>query len=509
VATADVIQDKGTRGGDGAVEHVPIAIIGTGFGGLGMAIRLLERGRRDFVLLERASDIGGTWRDNTYPGCQCDIPSNLYSFSFAPNPDWSSTFPKQPEIQAYLQRVARDRGVYPYCRFDHEVTGARWDDAEGRWHIETAGGPLTAGILVAAPGGLSDPSIPAIPGAESFEGPAFHSATWDHDVDFKGKRVAVIGTGASAIQFIPYLQPDVERLDVYQRTPPWVMPHPNRDVRPDEQRTYRRFPLFQRLVRSAVYALYESRVIGFTRDQRLLKLGEKLALRHLHRQVKDPELRRKLTPRYRMGCKRILQSDDYFPALASANVDLVTDGVAEIRANSIVDRNGVEREVDVIVWGTGFKINDLPIAHRVYGRDGRSLAETWAGSMQAYRGTAVAGFPNMFFLVGPNTGLGHNSIVFMIEAQIAYVMEALKTMRRRRAGIVEVRAEAQERFNAALQERMKRTVWTRGGCASWYLDEHGRNTTLWPGSTATFWLQTRRFDAERYDLAPARVPARA
>jgi cation diffusion facilitator CzcD-associated flavoprotein CzcO len=504
-----VVEQARSNEDSGARTHYRIAIVGTGFAGLGMAIRLKQQGIHDFVVFERADDVGGTWRDNTYPGCQCDVPSHLYSFSFAPNPDWSRTFSRQAEIEDYLRRCAGHFDVIPHVRFRHAVTGARWDDERQLWEIDTAQGSFTASVLVAGMGGLSEPSIPPIPGLDSFEGPAFHTAQWRHDVDLRGRRVAVIGTGASSIQVVPEIQPEVEKLHLFQRTPAWIMPHPDRPLSDREHKLYRRFPLVQRLVRGAIYWARETFVIPFVKP-RFASYPEGVARKHIASQVKDPELRRKLTPPYTIGCKRILISNDFYPAVAKHNVELETDGIREIRPHSIVTGDGREIEVDVIVLGTGFKIRDMPAADLVRGRDGRTLAETWNGSMEAYLGTSIAGFPNLFMLVGPNTGLGHNSIVFMIESQVEYVLDALRTMDARGLASVDVRREAQDAFNAELQERLRGTVWSTGGCASWYLDDTGRNTTLWPGSTWPFRRRTRRFDATAYTLQAGRPePARA
>ena len=494
-----VVEQARSNEASGARTHFRVAIVGTGFAGLGMAIRLKQEGIHDFVVFERAGDVGGTWRDNTYPGCQCDVPSHLYSFSFAPNPDWSRTFSRQPEIEDYLRRCAGHFDVVPHVRFRHAVTGARWDDERQLWEIETDGGRFTAQVLVAGMGGLSEPSVPSIPGLDSFEGAAFHTAQWDHEVDLHGRRVAVVGTGASSIQVVPEIQPIVEKLHLFQRTPAWIMPHPDRPLSDREHKLYRRLPLAQRLVRGAIYWARETFVIPFVKP-RFASYPERVARKHIASQVPDRELRRKLTPSYTIGCKRILISNDYYPAVAKDNVELVTDGIREIRPRSIVTGEGREVEVDVIVLGTGFKIRDMPAANLVHGRDGRTLAETWNGSMEAYLGTSIAGFPNLFMLVGPNTGLGHNSIVFMIESQVEYVLDALRTMDAQGLASVDVRREAQDAFNAELQERLRGTVWSTGGCASWYLDDTGRNTTLWPGSTWPFRRRTRRFDASAYTL---------
>jgi cation diffusion facilitator CzcD-associated flavoprotein CzcO len=480
-------------------EHHRIAIVGTGFSGLGMAIRLRQEGEHDFVLLERAGEIGGTWRDNTYPGCRCDVPSHLYSFSFAPNPNWSSTFSPQEEILGYLKDCAARFGVLPHVRFDTEVESAAWDDEGRLWRIETSAGPMTADFLVAAQGPLSEPSLPEVPGIDEFEGTAFHSAEWNHDHDLTGERVAVVGTGASAIQFVPEIQPKVGSLHVFQRTAPWVVPHRNRPLKGWERTLYRLFPPAQRAMRAGIYWARELFVLLF-RHPPVNRVLEQLPLRHMHSQIKDRELRRKLTPGYSMGCKRILPTDEWYPALAQPNVEVVTGGVKEIRPHSVVAEDGTEREVDTIIFGTGFHVTDVPIADRITGRDGRTLAETWAGSMSAYKGTTVAGYPNLFFLVGPNTGLGHTSIVFIIESQVAYVLDALRTLRARGADTLEVREDAQAAYNAELDRMTEGTVWVTGGCTSYYIDRNGHNSALWPTYTWPFRRQLRRFDAAAYSL---------
>jgi cation diffusion facilitator CzcD-associated flavoprotein CzcO len=474
-----------------------IAIIGSGFGGLGAAIRLKQEGVHGFVVLERAGDVGGTWRDNTYPGCACDVQSHLYSFSFAPNPGWSRSFSPQPEIQAYLQRCARDFGILPHVRFHHEVRGAAWDEAASLWRIQTSRGTLTARVLVMASGALSDPVIPTIHGLDRFQGRAFHSARWDHGYDLRGKRVAVIGTGASAVQFVPEIQPLVDRLHVFQRTPPWILPRHQRALGPREQRLFGRFPLLQRAVRGAIYLAREGFVLGF-RNPRAMRLAQRVALRHLRRAVPDPELRRRLTPDWTLGCKRVLLSNEYLPALAQPNVEVVTQGAAEVREGSIVSAGGVERLVDAIIFGTGFTPTDPPLARHLRGRGGRTMSEVFAGSPRAYLGTTLAGFPNFFMLMGPNTGLGHTSVVYMIEAQVEHVIAALRHLRARGGTALEPRPEAQEAFVAEVDRRMGGTVWVSGGCASWYLDETGRNSTLWPDFTWRFRRRAARLRPSDY-----------
>jgi cation diffusion facilitator CzcD-associated flavoprotein CzcO len=482
--------------------HHRVAIVGSGFSGIGMATRLLRDGERDFVVLERAGDVGGTWRDNTYPGCRCDVPSHLYSFSFAPNPGWSSTFSPQPEILDYLRGVARRFGVMPHVRLNTELESAEWDEAAGRWRIETSQGPLTAEVLVCGQGPLSEPRLPGVPGLATFEGKTFHSAAWDHEHDLTGERVAVVGTGASAIQFVPEIQPRVGRLHLFQRTPPWVIPHPNRRLSRLERALYARLPLAQLAMRAGIYWARESFVLQF-RHRRVRRWASKVALRQLRAQVKDSELRRRLTPRYEIGCKRILPTDEWYPAVTRPNVEVIDQALAEVRPRSVVAADGTEREVDTIVFGTGFLVTDIPIAGMVRGRHGRTLADVWDGSPEAYKGAAVAGFPNLFLLVGPNTGLGHNSIVFMIESQVEYVGDALATMRRRGARRVEVRAEAQAGYNHEVQRLTRGTVWVSGGCASYYIDRNGRNSSLWPTFTWPFRRRTREFDEGAYVLAAA------
>jgi cyclohexanone monooxygenase len=482
--------------------HVRVGILGAGFGGLGTAIRLVQRREHDFLVFERAADVGGTWWANTYPGCQCDIPSHLYSFSFAPNPNWTRTYPKQPELRDYLRATAEKFGLYDRIRFNTEVTDASWDEEASLWRISTSQGDYTADVMVAAPGPLSEPSIPDLPGIEDFKGTIFHTARWNHDHDLHGKRIAVVGTGASAIQAVPEIAQQAAHLDVVQRTPPWVVPHRDRPITRLERTLYKAIPPLQRLVRAGVYFSRELLVPGLVYRPQILKAVEKLARKHIKDQVPDPELRAKVTPNYTIGCKRILPSNKWYPALGRDNVELVTDAITEVRPDGYVTADGTLHEVDTIIFATGFFVTDIPLANIVTGTDGKRLSEVWHRSPQAYRGTAMAGFPNLFLLVGPNVGLGHNSIVFMIEAQITYVLGALDQMRAHGAGRVEVRPDAVVTYNNRLQAKMGKTVWNTGGCASWYIDAEGKNTTIWPDFTFRFWKQTREFDAAAYELTP-------
>ncbi len=478
-----------------------ITIIGSGFAGLCMAIKLKDAGYHDFVILEKDSDLGGTWRDNTYPGCACDVPSPMYSFSFELNPEWSRLFAPRREIWDYLRACVEKYGLAPHIRFGKEVAGLEYLDETNRWRVSTGdGATFTTNAVVSGIGALHVPSLPEIPGRETFAGRSFHSANWDHSCDLTGKRVAVVGTGASAIQFVPQIARRAGRLHVFQRTAPWIQPKPDVPLSERTRRTLRTLPLAGRALRNAVYWLLETRALGFTVDPRLMKVHQVVAERHLAAQVPDAELRARLTPDYTIGCKRILLSDDYYPTFGRDDVELVTDRITEIREHSIVDATGREHPVDVIVYGTGFKVTEALTEQRITGRNGLKIQDAWRDGIQAYLGTATAGFPNLFFLLGPNTGLGHNSVVFMIEAQVRYVMSCLRLLSSTRARALDVRPEAQRAYNDRLQERLERLVWSEGGCVSWYLDDQGRNRTLWPGFTFEFWARTRNVKPKAYEL---------
>jgi cyclohexanone monooxygenase len=488
------------------VETVTVTtlVVGAGFSGLCAAIRLQEDGERDFVVIERGSDVGGTWRDNTYPGAACDVPSQLYSFSFAPNPEWSSSYSPQPEIQAYIQSVAERSGTLDRFVFDTSVEDLAWDDAARRWRVTTSGATYDAQFVVLAAGALSAPKLPAIEGVEGFQGELFHSAQWDHSVDLAGKRVAVIGTGASAIQLVPEVAKRAAHLDVYQRTAPWILPRVARRYTRAERLAMRHVPGVQKAYRIADYWIRESNVPSYVRYPALTAAPRALGLLNIRRGIKDPELRRKVTPDFTPFCKRILLSNDWYPTLDQPHVDLVTEGIGKVTGNAVVTADGTEREIDVLIVATGFYTTDLPIAEHVVGREGRTLRARWDEvGMSAYKGATVPEFPNLFFVVGPNTGLGHSSMVFMIESQVAYLTDAVRTARELGLATVEVSEEAAAAYNDDLQERMRPTVWNVGGCSSWYLDEHGRNTTLWPRSTFAFRAETRHFDRDAYAVTPA------
>ncbi|HEY2771757.1 MAG TPA: NAD(P)/FAD-dependent oxidoreductase, partial [Solirubrobacteraceae bacterium] len=425
-------------------QHYEIAIAGAGFAGLGMAIALKEAGYDDFVVLERADDLGGTWRDNTYPGCACDIPSVLYSWSEDQNPDWSRAFSPQQEIWDYMREVVERKGIASHLRFGAEVQSMRWVAERGCWEGETSIGPISADVAISAVGALADPAIPSLPGLEQFEGKVFHSARWDHDHDLRGREVAVVGTGASAIQFVPEIQPQVRRLHLFQRTPPWVLPRANPEIPEPVRRRFERYPRLLRTVRKGVFSLFESFHVMFSHPQ-LAKLVELRAKRHIASQVADPKLRRRVTPNYRLGCKRILGSNDWYPAISADNVDVISCGIREVTADGVVDQDGRLHRVDTIIFGTGFQVTDPPISHRVTGSAGDTLADGWNGSPRAHLGLAVSGFPNFFLLLGPNTGLGHNSVLLMIEAQVEYLMRTLEWRRHNGLSAVEPRAAAQDR----------------------------------------------------------------
>ncbi|MGH2943220.1 MAG: flavin-containing monooxygenase [Solirubrobacteraceae bacterium] len=491
-------------------EDVAVAIVGAGFGGLGMAIRLKQQGVDDFVVLERAFDVGGTWIANTYPGCQCDVPSNLYSFSFAPNPDWTHSYPLQSQIQRYLRGCAQRFGILEHTHLSCELQAAAWDSAAGRWRIETSGGRLSAKVLVAAPGLLSEPVAPSIPGLDGFGGTVFHTARWEHGHDLTGERVALIGTGATATQVGPQIRPRVARLHVFQRTPGWVLPHPDRVIPRSLRRLYARAPAIQRLARHGVYAMREALAAGMTHHRRLLRLVELVARTQLRVQVRDPAVRAQLTPRYDIGCKRALLSNDWYPMLTAPNTELVTAPIAEVRERSIVTADGVERPIDSIILATGFRPTDPPIAQRLTGAGGRLLADVWKGSPEAYLGTAISDFPNLFLLYGPNTNLGHSSIVYMLESQVDYVLQAIALLRRGDVKALDVRPAVQRAYNEDIARRLSTTVWNAGGCASWYLDANGRNSTMWPDYTFRYRRRVDRFDVADYDIELAgRSPAAA
>ena len=485
------------------VRHVRAAIIGAGFGGLGAGVRLREAGLTDFLILERAHSVGGTWRDNTYPGCACDIPSHLYSFSFAPNPGWSRSFSRQQEIWQYLEEITERYTLRDHIQLGTEVTQATWDPGMVRWRLQTSRGELAADVLISATGPLSAPSLPDLPGLASFPGEVFHSARWNHGYDLAGKRVAVVGTGASAIQIVPEIQPLVGRLVLFQRTPAWVLPRRDRRISGTEKWLYHHIPLTQRIARLGIYASRESVAGAFVKRPARLVAAQRIARWHLAKSIRDPALRATLTPDYVMGCKRVLLSNDFYPALTRPNAEVVAAGLAKVDGSILTAQDGSTHEVDAIIFATGFHAIDVPIASRVRGTDGISLTEAWGGDMRALRGTTVAGFPNLCLVIGPNTGLGHNSMIHIIESQLDYILDYLKALGRLGGAALDARPDAQQRWCADVEQRMASTVWATGGCVSWYQNTAGRIPTLWPGSTLRFRHATRRVDLAEYAVIPA------
>jgi cation diffusion facilitator CzcD-associated flavoprotein CzcO len=483
------------------VDDVDVVIVGAGFAGLGIASALDRAGIRSLRILESAGELGGAWRDNTYPGCACDIPSPLYSYSFHQKPDWTRLFARQPEILEYLRDVVDQRDLTDRIRFHKKVVGARWLEREARWEVETADGSLyRAKFLVNAVGLLHHPVQPDVPGLGDFDGPVFHSANWRHDLDLRGKRVAVIGTGASAIQFVPAIADSVAELTVFQRTPPWIVGKYDRAF-DDRHRTLARWFLpYRWWVRWRLYWIHERRASGFVNDESAMEATATLARKLIERQVHDDELRQKVTPNYTIGCKRVLISSDWYPTLGKPNVAVRAGSVERVEASAVRGEDGSCSPADVIIFGTGFDAQNN-IRFPVTGRDGVTLQQAWSEGNQAYLGTVVAGFPNMFLMVGPNTGLGHNSQVLMIESQARYIVDALRRFRRRGARSLEVKSHVQQSFNSWLDGRMVDTVWKNGGCRSWYEDPgSGRNTILWPDTTIAFWRRTRRARLSDYHL---------
>lgn len=488
---------------------IDVAIVGAGFGGLCAAIRLRESGvAQSLVILERSHEVGGTWRDNIYPGCACDVPSHLYSLSFAPNTRWTRPYPQQQEVQDYILRVVDDYALRPLIRFNTEVTAMRWLSQPQCWQIDIAGldAPLWARHVVLATGPLNKPVIPNVPGLNSFAGESFHSSHWRRDVDLKGRRVAVVGTGASAVQFVPEIAPAAAQVTVFQRTPAWVLPRWDKPYGAIKRWAYRHVPLLQRLSRWRVYWFNEFVGMGFMGSSTIQGMLKRLANHHLRGQVHSADMRKDLTPNFNPGCKRLLISNSWFPALQRPNVQLVTQAVAGITPTGVVGADGTVYPCDVIIWGTGFKATEFVAPMRIYGAasDGAGQADTpelgavWRGNPAAsHLGITVAGFPNLFLLVGPNTGLGHNSIIFMIECQVDYIVRALGSLRDRKQPVLQLRADVQRNDYAAIQQKMKGTVWS-SGCKSWYQHADGRIDTLWPGYTWEYWLKTRRFRVADY-----------
>jgi cation diffusion facilitator CzcD-associated flavoprotein CzcO len=477
-----------------------IAIVGSGFGGLGTAITLKRMGLESFTVLERGDSVGGTWRDNTYPGAACDIPSQIYSYSFELKPDWSSRFGSQREIKAYLEHCADKYGVRQHIRLGCEVVAAAFDEESARWRVELADGEaLEVDVLVCATGQLSRPKVPDLPGGDSFAGCQFHSARWDHGVDLRGRRVAVIGSGASAIQIVPAIADEVASVHIFQRSPNWVVPKHDRTYSRVEQAAYRRFPGLQRLHHNLLWLWYESRFAWPHRSMSLFRRAwEARSRRMIRRQVNgDAALAAAVTPDYPLACNRLLISNDWYPTLTREHVELVASGVERIVPEGVVTADGRTVGVDVIVWATGFTATEFLAPIRVTGRDGRILHEEWADGAEAYLGMAVAGYPNLFMMYGPNTNSIHNTIVFMLECQARYIAGAVEHLAGNETRWVDVRPVVQRAFNADIQRRLGNTVFG-AGCSSWYKTPSGKVTAMWPGSWVAYARATRRFDPAVY-----------
>ncbi|WP_433645792.1 flavin-containing monooxygenase [Leucobacter sp. W1038] len=485
--------------GTNQAERVRVLIVGSGFSGLGMAIKLKQEGESSFVLIERESSFGGSWRDNTYPGAACDIQSHLYSYSFMPNPNWSRVYAPQPEILGYMADCVERGGITNHLRFNTALERATWNEEEKLWVVQTSQGDYLAEILIAASGHLSDPKFPNIPGIHDFTGTTFHSARWNHDVDLEGKRVGVLGTGASAIQIVPEVAKISGNLTVFQRSAPYVVPRMDREYSAAEQRMFERMPELMQEVRQELFWANEARFPQRKGIETFINRVRNLALDHLSAQVENRELREKLTPDYELGCKRLLISNVYYPTFLRENVALETTGIDRIEGSDVVLVDGTRTELDVLIVSTGFEASDLPISHLLYGVDGELLADRWASGGQAYACSTVNGFPNLFIMNGPNSGLGAGSIIFVIECQIEYILGALRELTERGASRIEVSREAEEEFVAMVEAKASDTVWTQGGCKSWYVDpRNGRLTTIWPDFMTHFRRLNGAFDPTPY-----------
>jgi cation diffusion facilitator CzcD-associated flavoprotein CzcO len=479
-----------------------IAIIGAGAAGLATGMRLARAGMRDFTILERSSDIGGTWHDNRYPGAACDVPSHLYCFSFAPNPDWQHRFARQEEIARYFKRCVEQHELAPHLQLGTEVSGARFDEAAGVWRIQTSRGEQAAHVLISGTGQLNRPRIPALPGQDTFAGTSFHSARWNAAYDLTGKRVVVIGNGASAVQFVPEIAPRVQQLTVMQRSPSYVVARKDRAYRGWETWLFRNVPFVRRMYRAGIYWGLEARFTALFQGSVMGKIVTWMALRHMRKQVADPALRAKLTPDYPIGCKRVVISDDWYPTLQRQNVTLETSALERVTRDSVVTANGVSHPADAIIYATGFETTSFLAPMQIVGRGGVSLTDAWRGGAEAHRGIAVSGFPNLFLLYGPNTNLGHNSILFMLECQVHYVLRCIAELGRRGARWLDVKREAMSRSNEELQQALARTTWA-GGCQSWYKTADGKITNNWSGRTTQYWWRTRSPDFDEFEIAEA------
>lgn len=479
---------------------VEVIIIGSGFAGIGLAIKLQQAGIHSFKLIERGDQVGGTWRDNTYPGCECDVQSHLYSLSFEPKTDWSKKYSTWREIRDYIIDITDKHNLRSNIQFNTTLTNASFDKQSGTWLVKLSdGSQFKSRIFVTAVGPLSNPAIPNIKGKDTFKGPIFHSATWDHSIDLTGKKIAVIGTGASAIQFVPRIAEKAASVTLFQRSAPWVLPKPDRKIYPIEQALYKYLPGWRTAHRATLYWANEWTLSAFLKERSLLRpMIEWAAKKHIHYHIKDPDLRQKLTPNFRFGCKRALLSNEYYPALARDNVDLIDTGIDSITDTGIVDKNGNKYDADVIIWGTGFKADEPLVGVTVTGVDGQDLNTVWQETgFESYYGTTVSGFPNAFILAGPNTGIGHTSLLVMLEAQFSYVMDALKKIKQHNLKYIDVKPSVQRDFCQTMQDKMVGTAWT-SGCNSWYLSDSGKNFTLWPDYTFNYIRGTKHLNLTEY-----------
>ena len=484
-----------------AAAPLRVLIIGAGFAGVGLAIQLQKRGIDYFLVLEKAASVGGTWRDNHYPGAACDVPSHLYSYSFEPKTDWSRKFAPQAEIVAYIQHCVDKHQLAGKIRCNTEVASAEFEQASGLWRVIGKDGEhYLAQALVSACGQLNQPAYPRIPGLESFAGEAFHSARWNHAYDLAGKRVAVIGTGASAIQFVPEIVPKVQHLTLFQRSAAYVISKPDRAYKRWELALLRRWPWLQQIDRGLKYVQHEVRALAFIHFPVLMKLFQFSFQRHLAAAIADPERQRQLQPDYPLGCKRILISNNYFPALAQGNVEIVNQAIQSITAHGVVTTDGREHPVDALIYGTGFAATDFLAPMQIKGLGGVELNQAWRDGAEAYKGISVSGFPNLFLLYGPNTNLGHNSILYMLESQFAYVLNCLDALQQQGLRYMDVKPQVQQRFNQHLQQVIRHSIWEQG-CTSWYKNAAGKNTNNWPGFTFTYRQQTRHLELADYDCS--------
>ncbi|WP_167108199.1 NAD(P)/FAD-dependent oxidoreductase [Mycobacterium sp. DL592] len=485
-------------------------IVGAGFSGLGAAIKLTRAGVDGIVILERADRVGGTWRDNTYPGAACDIPSLLYSFSFVKNPDWSRAYSPADEICRHIEDMVDSFGLRDKIRFGVEVSGLEFDEHSGTWTVKTNGdNSFEARTVVLASGPLSDHTWPDIRGLDTYQGHKIHSAAWDHDYDFTGKRVAVIGTGASAVQIVPELVKQAGFVKVFQRTPGWVIPRLDVPIPTAAQAVFAKVPASQQLARDVLFWGHEASATAMVWDTPLTGLVARLGKAHLRRQVKDPWLRRQLTPDFTPGCKRLLVSSDYYPALQQDNCKLIDWPIATISPVGIRTCDGIEHHLDTIVFATGYDVHLNGPPFPVTGIGGRLLADEWRGRAQAYKSIQASGYPNLFFMTGPNSGPGHNSLLVYVEGQLDYVVKAVNRILREDLRYLDVHADAQRRHNQRLQRRLRKTTWM-SGCTSWYLTPDGFNATMYPGSATQYLRQMRDFQQSDYlAVAPARTHAAA